>query len=370
MTQKIIDTVIETNTTSFNQHKMNLKKVQCNDIKSKSNKLRSESNISNLHLVTENGITCPIISFNNLKDKTLTIPASKIAIIDSLPSETPKAITVLDWLKNFGAYHPEFEDKKNEISTILFPDDENKNLDMSLGKKDEYVTIRFQSALVPIGKEDNYVNVVPTYYNTYSNDDPPNIIAVSDYRGVQCRIDGSGEKNVYNNIRVTPTKEGTKKQKAKTDSVLGGYNTGIDRNRIQFIQLPIKQNVKPVYRGKKIGQYSSPSHKNIFRDPSMTPTFTFVSYYIIKDVLTDKEVEDIVTDMNHFYNEIAGKWLESKNNGEANETFENKAEEKHVKIPEISEKTPSEIDFGFFDDDYPWGSLSGGPRRSGRCIIS
>tara|TARA_B100001093_G_scaffold488041_1_gene524869 strand:+ start:746 stop:2020 length:1275 start_codon:yes stop_codon:yes gene_type:complete len=141
------------------------------------------SNISDWSFKLKDGTVLPFIRSPNFTDKTLTISAKDVSLIvgNERPGGDLNAITFQNYLENYGKYTPGVPDKVN----------------LSSGP-DELVTIRYIGVIVP-ENSDGSQEVVPTAYNyqTYSDDNPKNILGASFHMGVGTTTDGSCTKNVY-----------------------------------------------------------------------------------------------------------------------------------------------------------------------------
>lgn len=207
-------------------------------------------------LVTKDGVVLPVIRNPNFTDKILTMSTKDIAMVigNETTDGTLEAITLCEYLKNFGKYNPHI------------PDD----TDMSNGE-DEQVTIRYVVVIVPENDE-GYQDVVATCYNykTYDSDNPKNYLVTSTHLGTGSRTDGERCEKVYllktnkdgsydnTFFRITNETKETDEQKKAVASVLGTRSTGQGRNRIQNITVPRHKDPEPNaprYRGVSKFQY-------------------------------------------------------------------------------------------------------------------
>ena len=220
------------------------------------------ANISDWSFKLKDGTVLPFIRSPNFTDKTLTIYAKDVSLIvgNERPGGDLNAITFQNYLENYGKYTPGVPDKVN----------------LSSGP-DELVTIRYIAVIVP-ENSDGSQEVVPTAYNyqTYSDDNPKNILGASFHMGVGTTTDGSCTKNVYlvktNSSDTVQFNDYDKKsddkdslaqyldyqentwfqitnencesdeQKKAVSSVLGTRSTSAPaRNRVQCFQIPREQ---------------------------------------------------------------------------------------------------------------------------------
>ena len=366
----------------FSKHNLELVDVGWDDV-SRAFNSSIGSNISDWSFLLKDNLTLPFIRNPNFTDKTLTILAKDVSLIvgNERPQGKLKAITFQNYLENYGKYTPGVPD----------------NVNLSAGS-DELVTIRYIAVVVP-ENESGSQEVVPTAYNyqTYSDDNPKNILGASFHMGVGTTTDSSRTKNVYlvkTNVpdkteikesndsndslsqyldyqentwfKITNSKHESEDQKKAVSTVLGTRSSSNPaRNRVQCFQIPRKQsktkkmrskglvskgigshtNESLVYRSLNIGNVSHGSSAgkhtkikmNYKRDKTQNVTITFAYYFTTKDgKLNDDDVSHISSTLEKCYEDIKAKWIGSLVTGEASQTSQFVKTEAPIKLPSLT----------------------------------
>lgn len=297
---------------------------------------------------TGEGRLLQFIRHPNYTDRTSTVSSSDVCLV--LPDEGPdhhlRMVTLTDYLSNYGRYTPGVPD----------------SVDLSNGPN-ELVTIRYIAVIAP-EDETGTCEVVPTAYNYQTVDpkNPKNVIAASFHMGVGSRVDGTGAQPVYlvkpdadggpqdTWFRITNSERETAEQQEATESVLGTRSTGAGRNRVQCLQIPLKQKKASrlvpkgipagipagapdcalescqmrslatgnVSYGSSAGRHTPQEGIHYKRDREQHITLTFAYYYTTSSShLSDAEVAEVADTLEASYKDVAAKWTGSLVTGEA-----------------------------------------------------
>ena len=329
-------------------------------------------NISDWTFVLKDGRLLNYIRHPNFSDRTLTVSTDDICVI--VGNETYNAplepVTLKTYLKNYSKYNPGFPE----------------GLDLSNGLDKELVTIRYIAVIVPVG-EDGRQEVAPTCYsyNTTDNDDPNNFISSSFHLGTGSRTDSVKCQKVFlvktNEdgsrddcwFKITSEEKETEIEKSVEASVLGTRSTGTGRDRVMCFQIPRVKGVNvsesesesdddgdsnwtsgACYRSACVGggtksvsrgnvSFGSSSGKTSIndnikthvRETSQNITLTFAKYYTTTTgLLSDREVDLIMDDLDEMYSDSKTEWDGSIVTGEATDGSNS---ESVIKLPELTD---------------------------------
>ena len=338
-------------------------------------------NISDWTYALKDGTKLKYIRHPNFGDRTLTLSTSDICVVvgNEEHNATLKPITLKEFLKNYSKYNPDMPE----------------GIDLSSGE-DEHVTLRYISVIVPVG-EDGRQEVAPVCYsyNTTNNDNPKNYIASSFHLGTGTRTDNSSSQNVYlvktnkDNTRencwfkITSEDKETDEEKRVKASVLGTRSTGVGRDRVMCFQIPRqldkyervivdsesdsesysesesdsesdgKPIVKAAFRSASSGGTKGIQRGNVSfgsaagatvinkqiktnsRDTTQNITLTFAKYYTTDTgIITDNELNEIVSNLNEMYDDKKAKWDGSIVTGESTDGTDSKP---LIKLPKLTD---------------------------------
>ena len=341
-TRKAIQNIY--NNECYKKYNLVSEKVQWNDVERYSNSCWG-SNISDWTLVLKNDENLlPLIKPQNFTDKVSVMSTDKIGLIvgNEKFGEELRAITLSEYLKNFDKYNSDCDRNTNLYSEEM----------------DSKITIRAQAVPLPVDSKTGIIEFNPTSYSyqTVSNDDPRNVNVVSSHLGTSSQTDCSSKQNIFiqrtlpdqrkENVYFKAKAESseTDDEKSLTSTILGTKSMGCGRNRVIFIQIPIKQKVKHsrnniynniygsniiskrsnninleccrsfenanIYHGTNAGYAKKLGRTDLVRDKNQHITITVCFYYAVPNgILTDENVKRIRDDLTSVYKD--GFWTGS-----------------------------------------------------------